>query len=410
MKEILILAIVFFLIAVRKIGKYRFPIWAVMAGGAIVSLISGGISPSAALKAIDWEVIIFLFGMFYAGQTLEMSGWLARAQYRIFRRARTKETLLISLVFFMGFASAIFMNDTIAVIGTPVALLMARKYGIKAKELMLALAFAVTCGSAASPIGNPQNLLIAVKSGMAAPFIEFIKYLFIPAAINLALVCLFIKLFYPADFTRCPIRHHRERVKDPHLAFLAKITVITVLVAILLKILSVSFFPSSDFSLVWIAIAAAIPGIVFSPRRFEILRGIDWRTLAFFVSMFILMQAVWDTGIFQHIIGKSGADISSVSAIMAISVLLSQLISNVPLAALYVPLLQETGADISSYMALAAASTTAGNLFMLGAASNIIIIQAAERRGEGSISVWEFSKIGLPLTIANCLIYAFFLS
>ncbi|MBP5288027.1 MAG: hypothetical protein J6Z08_09035 [Elusimicrobiales bacterium] len=410
MLVLVILGIVFLLTAVRRIGRVSMPVWAVMTGGAAASILCGGISLPAAFRAVDFEVIIFLFGMFCAGQVLELSGWLARAQYRIFRRARTKETLLISLVFFMGMASAVFMNDTIAVIGTPVALLMARKYGIKAKELMLALAFAVTVGSAASPIGNPQNLLVAVKSGMTSPFADFISYLFIPTLINLSLVCVVIKIFYPGDFTRCPIRHHPERVKDPHLAMIAKITIGTVLAAILVKIVCVSVFPSFDFSLVWIAVAAALPGLLLSPRRFEIIKSVDWRTLAFFVGMFVLMQAVWNTGFFQKLIAGSNIDISSVKTITAISVIVSQFVSNVPLTALYIPLLKEAGAGVTSYVALAASATVAGNLFILGAASNIIIVQAAERRGEGSISVWEFTKVGLPLTIANSLVYLYFLT
>ena len=407
---LVILGIVFLLTAVRRIGRVSLPVWAVMTGGAAASILCGGISLPAAFRAVDFEVIIFLFGMFCAGQVLELSGWLARAQYRIFRRARTKETLLISLVFFMGLASAVFMNDTIAVIGTPVALLMARKYGIKAKELMLALAFSVTVGSAASPIGNPQNLLVAVKSGMASPFIDFIKYLFIPTLINLSLVCVVIKVFYPGDFTRCPIRHHRERVKDPHLAMIAKITIGAVIAVILIKILCVSFFPSLDFSLLWIAVAAAAPGLFFSQRRAEILKSVDWSTLSFFAGMFILMQAVWNTGFFQSLIAGSNIDVASVKTITAVSVVFSQLISNVPLTALYIPLLKEAGAGVSSYIALAASATIAGNLFILGAASNVIIVQAAERRGEGSISVWEFTKLGLPLTIANSLVYLYFLN
>jgi Na+/H+ antiporter NhaD/arsenite permease-like protein len=59
-------------------------------------------------------------------------------------------------------------------------------------------------------------------------------------------------------------------------------------------------------------------------------------------------------------------------------------------------------------MALAAGSTIAGNLTILGAASNVIVIQHAEREGE-TISFITFLKIGLPLTIINSLVYAGYL-
>ena len=100
----------------------------------------------------------------------------------------------------------------------------------------------------------------------------------------------------------------------------------------------------------------------------------------------------------------------SKSSIMLLSVLLSQLISNVPLVALYLPMLIKTGASIREIMALAAGSTIAGNLTILGAASNVIIIQNAEAKSGYSITFLEFIKAGIPITIVNVAVYWMFLS
>jgi Na+/H+ antiporter NhaD/arsenite permease-like protein len=86
-------------------------------------------------------------------------------------------------------------------------------------------------------------------------------------------------------------------------------------------------------------------------------------------------------------------------------VVLSQLISNVPLVALYQPLLTEAGVLLPGLMALAAGSTIAGNLTILGAASNVIVVQGAEKRGVREITLAGFVKIGLPLTVVNAAIY-----
>jgi Na+/H+ antiporter NhaD/arsenite permease-like protein len=77
--------------------------------------------------------------------------------------------------------------------------------------------------------------------------------------------------------------------------------------------------------------------------------------------------------------------------------------------ALYLPVLQHTGDPILAKMALAAGSTIAGNLLILGAASNIIIIQNAERQGE-TISFWEFARVGIPLTLAQTICYWLYLT
>ena len=280
MLPILILFIVFLLIAVRQAGRFRFEIWQVMCAGAAAVLLTGGIKPAAALKAIDPDVMLFLFGMFAAGQVLELSGWLAHSKYEIFKRAHTEEKLLLLLVFFMGIAAAFLMNDTVAIIGAPVALLIAKKHDISPKALLLALAFSITVGSVMSPIGNPQNLLVAIKSGVPAPFATFLKYLAAPTLINLGVVFLLMRHFYREEFTARPIKNSQEPVKDRRLARLARITVVVLSAAIAAKIILGRLDPALDFRITWIALAAAAPGLLFSQRRFEILRKADWSTLA----------------------------------------------------------------------------------------------------------------------------------
>jgi len=114
------------------------------------------------------------------------------------------------------------------------------------------------------------------------------------------------------------------------------------------------------------------------------------------------MESVWRSGIFQSLMTDSQADLTSIPAILTLSVLFSQLISNVPFVALCQPLLVDPSAR--ELMALAAGSTIAGNLFILGAASNVIIIQKAERSGE-TLTFLEFARVGVPLTAMNVLVY-----
>ncbi|MGC9514838.1 hypothetical protein [Methanocrinis sp.] len=95
--------------------------------------------------------------------------------------------------------------------------------------------------------------------------------------------------------------------------------------------------------------------------------------------------------------------------ILATSVLLSQFISNVPFVALYLPLLSHLDPSVERMMAPAAGSTIAGNLTILGAASNVIIVQNGERRGT-AITFSDFLKAGALLTAPNLLIYWIFLA
>jgi Na+/H+ antiporter NhaD/arsenite permease-like protein len=134
----------------------------------------------------------------------------------------------------------------------------------------------------------------------------------------------------------------------------------------------------------------------------KLLISLDWSTLLFFAAMFVLMSSVWQTGIVQQQVNDLQVDLTSIPVIMLLSVSLSQLISNVPLVALYLPMLTHPSPE--SLMALAAGSTIAGNLLVLGAASNVIIIQHAEKH-KATLGFFEFARIGIPLGFINLLIY-----
>jgi Na+/H+ antiporter NhaD/arsenite permease-like protein len=408
--SIIVLAIVLVLIATRRIGNIRLQIWQIMLFGAILVLVTEQISPANALTSINLDVMLFLFGMFVVGTALEESGYLSHLSYKLFKKAKSPSQLLLTVLFGMGVASAFLMNDTLAIMGTPVVLLLARQHKMPPKLMLLTLAFAVTIGSAMSPIGNPQNVLVAINGNIPNPFVTFFGFLLLPTIINLFLAFLLLRFFYGKDLHENELVHYEEPVKDPRLAMVSKFSLILIVALVITKIMTVFLSIQIDFRLTYIALIPALPIIALSPRRFEIVRKIDWRTLIFFAAMFILMQSVWESGFFQSIIDGLNLNITSVVVILPISTLLSQLISNVPLVALYLPMLLKAGASTGELMALAAGSTIAGNLFILGAASNVIIIQNAEKKFGETITFLEFAKIGVLLTAANVLVYWLFLS
>ncbi|HPG48448.1 MAG TPA: SLC13 family permease, partial [Petrotogaceae bacterium] len=272
--------------------------------------------------------------------------------------------------------------------------------------LILAMMFAVTTGSVFSPIGNPQNLLIAMNGNFSNPFIVFFKYLLIPTLINLFIIFFFIKLYYKKNLSNIKeLIHSEEKPTDGNLYKISKFSFYLTFALIGLKMLSFLFGLGDSFKLTYISLIASSPILLFSSKRFSVLKKIDWYTLIFFSSMFILMESVWETGIFQKMV--NGYNLSSIPVILVLSILTSQLISNVPFVSLYMPLILGLNATAKELTALAAGSTIAGNLLILGAASNIIAMQSAERNGE-VLTFSDFAKIGIPLTAINAFVYWFF--
>jgi Na+/H+ antiporter NhaD/arsenite permease-like protein len=400
---IIILFLVFILIIIRRIGKFRLHIWQIMTLGAAGVLVTGQISVADSVQSVNLDVLLFLFGVFVIGRSLEDSGYLGHLTYRVFRRARSMDMLVFTIMVVMSFASAILMNDTLAIIGTPVMLHLAGKHDISPKLLLLALAFSITTGSVMSPIGNPQNLLIALDGDIANPFVTFLRYLLLPTLINILLAFIVLRLCFRQSFTICGLNHSEEPIKDPHLAFLSRISLLLLVSLIILKVGLLMLHVSFTLELIHISLIAAIP-IIAHTQRWKIISRIDWHTLIFFISMFILMQSVWNTGFFQHQIGRFHLDAASIPVILAVSIILSQFISNVPLVALFLPILTHAGAGVPQLMALAAGSTIAGNLTILGAASNVIIIQNAEKHGH-TVGFMDFFKIGIPMTLVNSAVY-----
>ena len=407
---LIVLIIVFLLIAVRRVGSVNLRIWQVMLLGAAVVLATGTITPLDALVSINIDVMLFLFFMFVLGEALASSGYLHHLSFCLFSRAGSVRHLIIFILVGAGVLSAFLMNDTLAVVGTPLMLYFARRHDISPKLLLLTLAFAITTGSVASPIGNPQNLLIALTGDVANPFITFPLYLAVPTAVSLLIAYIFLSRAFPDEFRSIiPLAHHKEAILDPALAALARLSLILLVLMIAVRIIAVTLIPGLDIPLTWIAAVAAAPILAGSRRRFEILRRIDWPTLAFFVGLFILMASVWQSGFFQPIIEGGSLDLDAIPVIIATGIVISQFISNVPFVALFLPALSQSGISTAGLMALAAGSTIAGNMLILGAASNVIIVQSAEKEGE-TLTFGEFARIGVPLTLAQAVVYMIWLS
>ena len=132
MLSIIILVLVFLLIAIRRIGRIRLRIWQIMLAGAVAVLLTGQISPLAALKSVNLDVIGFIFGMFVIGQALEESGYLAHISQRFFGLGKSVDALVLLILFGSGMLAAFLMNDTLAIVGTPLVLLMARRNRLSA--------------------------------------------------------------------------------------------------------------------------------------------------------------------------------------------------------------------------------------------------------------------------------------
>ena len=404
------------------IGRRRFgiPIWAAMLIGAALMIGLQVIGVQAAFISVNLDVMAFLFGMFSIVSALDRAGVLQRVAVKMLAVAKTPDRLLMVFVVGMGLLAAFLVNDTIALLGVPLVIYVARHAGIRPVVLLIALAFGITVGSTMTPIGNPQNLLIAIQSGIPMPFTTFLIHLATPTMVNLFVTFAILKVYYrkeiKRDFQLSAIELAEKTFYDPRLAKIS-IGVLVATIAGFFVSEILHFLGVADFSLSAVAMLGAAAVYALSSKRKEIAKSVDYTVLIFFGGMFVVTSALWSSGavsiLFMNNIPTPNPDdpVQSAAVISAASIGAGQVLSNVPFVALYNLVMIDsgiTGDHVEQWMMLAAASTIAGNLTILAAASNVIIIEAAESRGVRAFSFLEFFKVGSIVTAVNlAMFYAF---
>ncbi|MEM1867932.1 MAG: SLC13 family permease, partial [Thermosphaera sp.] len=153
-------------------------------------------------------------------------------------------------------------------------------------------------------------------------------------------------------------------------------------------------------------------GYILSKKPRRILEGVGWGTIVFFISMFITMNGIWRSGVLTPLLNlflaEKSVGIDGIFRIAGTSIIVSQFLSNVPFTSLYIEYLKNlgyTGSDVNAWITLAMSSTIAGNFTLLGAASNIILLEVVEQRGKKSLTFIEFFKAGSIVTITNLFVY-----
>jgi len=143
--------VVYRLIVFRNLRRINLPVWAIMFAGAVAMIFLNGISLREAYAAINLDVIFFPIGMFSIVSGLEASGLLRYFTIRILSFAGSPQKVLFFILAALGTMSAFLMNDTIAVVATPIIIGLAKEMNVKPAPFLITLAFAVSIGSAMTP-------------------------------------------------------------------------------------------------------------------------------------------------------------------------------------------------------------------------------------------------------------------
>lgn len=356
--------------------------------GATLLVALGVLGLDEAFAVVDLHTLALLLGMMVLNSNLRLAGFFSLVAREVAARSRSPRQMLAWVVAASGVLSAVFLNDTIVLMMTPLVVELAAATRQRAVPYLVALATAANVGSVATIVGNPQNMLVGVASGI--PFGRFTLALAPVAAVGLALVWAVVAIVYRRDLHAEPLPAvvMPARVYRPLLrkSALASILLVGALVA------------GAPLPLAAL-LAAAVLLITRRLKPERVFREIDWSLLVFFAALFVVTAALVPLGLTERLFALTRPLLDGgVGALTLAAAALSNVVSNVPAVLLLRPLAGAAADPERAWLTLAMATTLAGNLTLLGSVANLIVAELAGARGV-RLSFSEYLRAGVPVTL-----------
>ncbi len=367
--------------------------------GAIILIASDAVPADGAWSAVDLPTLCLLFGLMVVSAQFRLAGFYSHVTRRLAAADVSPPAMLGLLVVAAGVLSALLANDIVCLAMTPIVVEGCVRRRLRPLPFLLALACASNVGSAATLIGNPQNMLIG--EALDVSFAGYLADALVPTVVGLGIVWMVVAWTFrerwtaPADDVPAVTAPPFDR---------AQACKGGVVLAALVALFLTTSWPRDH-----LALAAA--GIVLTSRRMAsrpMLALVDWHLLVLFVGLFVVNGAVAATGIPARALAAladAGVDLTQPVWLFGTTVVLSNLVSNVPAVMLLLP--AATHALAGPILALA--STLAGNLFLVGSIANLIVAEQAAPLGV-RIGWADHARVGVPVTLLTLLVAAVWLA
>jgi Na+/H+ antiporter NhaD/arsenite permease-like protein len=368
--------------------------------GATALIAIGVIPLDDAFRAVDWNTIVLLFAMMVLNVNLRIAGFFHVVIARMVRLARTPRRLLALVIAISGVLSAIFLNDTLALMMTPLVLELAVTLRRNPIPYLVALVTAANVGSVAAITGNPQNMLVGISSGIS--FVRFTAALAPIALLGLVIIWVVMIAVYRTEFATAVLASDIPLTGEEDRSLLRKSLFAT-------GLMLVALVAGAPIPLAALGAAALL---LISRRREpeHVFAEIDWGLLVFFASLFVVTGAIETSGLGKDLFAwmRPWAD-GGPGKLTTVCVVLSNIVSNVPAVMLFRPVVPTLAEPQTAWLTLAMATTLAGNLTLLGSVANLIVAEIAKRRGV-HLSFFEYLKSGMPIAVLTLLLGVAWLS
>jgi Na+/H+ antiporter NhaD/arsenite permease-like protein len=368
--------------------------------GAIALISINALSLEQAVASVHLPTMALLFAFMVVSAQMRLGGFYDWVTNKLAGLALSPASLLGVLIVVSAALSAVFSNDIVCLAMAPLLVDACRRRELAPVPFLLALACASNIGSAATLIGNPQNMLIGQT--MRLSFDGYFLDAIIPVALGLAASWVLIAWQSKGRWEESAVDAERRAATIPFDAW--QTTKGLIIAGALLVAFLVAPWPREHMAL----IGAGILLMSRQLRSRNMLGLVDWELLVLFMSLFVVNAAFQRTGLTEHAIAwlaSLGVRLDQPGALFGATFVLSNLVSNVPAVMLLIPVVHHPMGGVM----LALVSTLAGNLLIVGSIANIIVVDAAARRGIG-IDWRRHARVGVPVTLMTLAVSGVYLA
>ena len=366
--------------------------------GAIAVVALGVLTPVEAAQSIHLPTLLLLFSFMVISAQMRLGGFYTRVTLQITELRLSPPALLAALIAVVGTLSAVFSNDVICLAIAPALADACLARRLDPVPYLLGLACAANVGSAATLIGNPQNMLIGqvLELSFLGYFLEAIAPVLLGLAATWGVLAWQARGRWRTVLDDPPPERRQDFAAYDRWQTAKGLAI----AAALLTLFVVSAMPRE-------VAALAGAGLLLMSRKLhstKMLGLVDWELLILFIGLFVVNHALAQTGLTAtavQALAHAGVPLAEPGPLFVATLLLSNVVSNVPAVMLLLPAATEP----FSGPLLALVSTLAGNFFIVGSIANIIVVDAARRRGI-AINWRSHARAGVPVTLITLAITA----
>lgn len=362
--------------------------------GAIAMVALKVVTPPQAVASIDVSTILLLYALMVVSAQLRLGGFYTRVALKMIPLLSRPRVFLLNVMWVSAVLSAVLANDIVCFAFTPVLAVSLMEAKLNPLPFLIGLAVSSNIGSAATIIGNPQNMLIGQVGGL--DFARFFFWCGPPTMLALLAAYLILLAIYGrrihADEAFEETRHKTEWPTFNPWQTAKGIAAVSLLVVL--------FFTAIPREIS----AMCVAGALLCSRKMktrDILGLIDWHLLTLFCALFIIIEGMSSGSYLAAAMLRleaMGIVLQDLATLTGASTLLSNLVSNVPATMLLINVLDPL--KVEQWYTLAVSSTFAGNLLVLGSIANLIVIEQAGALGI-KITFKNHAAVGVPVTVVS---------